>query len=289
MRKFELNRERDARKRRELEARGWIVHEVWECDIRERLPETIADHRPRPVAAPCRRGPSAHLEERAHEGAAAAPAASQAIASVARPARSAPSTEARPTSTPARARTDSPATAAELSALACRDGHVDEPVLLARPRVEGVHVRGHEPQLVGAAGRSTHRGSRPCGPRCPGAASPAASSAAPSATAAWSPLLERQELAGRPFHLTRSTACLHREQDIDCVMPWTGMPAARSPGQSRRLDRGPRLRLGAVQLHGPQAAARTAMMPSRMAMARWNRVPASVVWTVSRSITAAVL
>jgi DNA mismatch endonuclease (patch repair protein) len=38
-RKFELNRERDARKRRELELRGWLVHEVWECDIRERLDE----------------------------------------------------------------------------------------------------------------------------------------------------------------------------------------------------------------------------------------------------------
>ena len=41
-RKFELNRERDARKRCELEGRGWTVHEVWECDIRERLPETMA-------------------------------------------------------------------------------------------------------------------------------------------------------------------------------------------------------------------------------------------------------
>jgi DNA mismatch endonuclease (patch repair protein) len=40
-RKFELNRERDARKRAELEARGWVVHEVWECDIRERLPEVV--------------------------------------------------------------------------------------------------------------------------------------------------------------------------------------------------------------------------------------------------------
>ncbi len=38
-RKFELNQERDARKRRELEARGWVVHEVWECDIRDRLAE----------------------------------------------------------------------------------------------------------------------------------------------------------------------------------------------------------------------------------------------------------
>ncbi|CAN5570772.1 very short patch repair endonuclease [soil metagenome] len=36
-RKFELNRERDARKRRQLEEAGWRVHEVWECDIRDRL------------------------------------------------------------------------------------------------------------------------------------------------------------------------------------------------------------------------------------------------------------
>ncbi len=42
MRKFELNRERDARKRRELEEHGWVVHEIWECDIRERLPEVVA-------------------------------------------------------------------------------------------------------------------------------------------------------------------------------------------------------------------------------------------------------
>ena len=41
-RKFELNRERDARKRTQLEARGWAVHEVWECDIRERLEAVVA-------------------------------------------------------------------------------------------------------------------------------------------------------------------------------------------------------------------------------------------------------
>ena len=41
LRKFELNRERDARKRRDLEARDWVVHEIWECDIRERLSEVI--------------------------------------------------------------------------------------------------------------------------------------------------------------------------------------------------------------------------------------------------------
>lgn len=33
-RKFELNRERDARKRRDLEALGWRVTEVWECQVR---------------------------------------------------------------------------------------------------------------------------------------------------------------------------------------------------------------------------------------------------------------
>jgi DNA mismatch endonuclease, patch repair protein len=36
-RKFELNQERDGRKRRELEEAGWRVHEVWECEVRERL------------------------------------------------------------------------------------------------------------------------------------------------------------------------------------------------------------------------------------------------------------
>jgi DNA mismatch endonuclease (patch repair protein) len=41
-RKFELNHERDARKRRQLEDRGWTVLEVWECDIDHRL-ETIVD------------------------------------------------------------------------------------------------------------------------------------------------------------------------------------------------------------------------------------------------------
>jgi len=41
-RKFELNAERDARKRRELEAAHWVVFEVWECDIRDRLVEAVA-------------------------------------------------------------------------------------------------------------------------------------------------------------------------------------------------------------------------------------------------------
>jgi DNA mismatch endonuclease (patch repair protein) len=35
-RKFELNRERDARKRRDLEDIGWHVIEAWECDVRDR-------------------------------------------------------------------------------------------------------------------------------------------------------------------------------------------------------------------------------------------------------------
>jgi DNA mismatch endonuclease (patch repair protein) len=39
-RKFELNRERDARKRANLEAFDWAVVEVWECDIRDR-PESV--------------------------------------------------------------------------------------------------------------------------------------------------------------------------------------------------------------------------------------------------------
>jgi len=42
-RKFELNRERDARKRRGLESVGWTVIEAWECDVRERLGVVIND------------------------------------------------------------------------------------------------------------------------------------------------------------------------------------------------------------------------------------------------------
>lgn len=40
-RKFQLNVERDARKRAQLEAAGWLVLEIWECDVRERLPESV--------------------------------------------------------------------------------------------------------------------------------------------------------------------------------------------------------------------------------------------------------
>lgn len=36
-RKFELNRERDARKRRDLEDIGWHVLDAWECDVRARV------------------------------------------------------------------------------------------------------------------------------------------------------------------------------------------------------------------------------------------------------------
>ena len=42
-RKFELNRERDARKRRQLEEADWRVFEVWECDIRDRLGGVVAE------------------------------------------------------------------------------------------------------------------------------------------------------------------------------------------------------------------------------------------------------
>jgi DNA mismatch endonuclease (patch repair protein) len=42
-RKFELNRERDARKRRLLEEADWLVYEVWECDVRDRLDGVVAE------------------------------------------------------------------------------------------------------------------------------------------------------------------------------------------------------------------------------------------------------
>jgi DNA mismatch endonuclease (patch repair protein) len=40
-RKFELNHERDARKRQQLESAGWRVHELWECDLRDRLEASV--------------------------------------------------------------------------------------------------------------------------------------------------------------------------------------------------------------------------------------------------------
>jgi DNA mismatch endonuclease (patch repair protein) len=42
-RKFELNQERDARNRRQLEDAHWHVFEVWECDIRERLGGVVVE------------------------------------------------------------------------------------------------------------------------------------------------------------------------------------------------------------------------------------------------------
>jgi DNA mismatch endonuclease, patch repair protein len=42
-RKFELNRERDARKRADLEAIAWTVLEVWECDVRARVSDVISE------------------------------------------------------------------------------------------------------------------------------------------------------------------------------------------------------------------------------------------------------
>lgn len=42
-RKFELNRERDARKRTNLEDAGWFVIETWECDVRDRMAEVVSE------------------------------------------------------------------------------------------------------------------------------------------------------------------------------------------------------------------------------------------------------
>jgi DNA mismatch endonuclease (patch repair protein) len=42
-RKFQLNRERDARKRQQLEMAGWLVIEAWECDVRDRLADVVAE------------------------------------------------------------------------------------------------------------------------------------------------------------------------------------------------------------------------------------------------------
>ena len=42
-RKFELNRERDARKRRGLETAGWTVIEAWECDVRDRVDVVVTE------------------------------------------------------------------------------------------------------------------------------------------------------------------------------------------------------------------------------------------------------
>jgi DNA mismatch endonuclease, patch repair protein len=42
-RKFEGNRERDRKREAELRALGWRVRVVWECQLRDRTVETIAD------------------------------------------------------------------------------------------------------------------------------------------------------------------------------------------------------------------------------------------------------
>lgn len=41
--KFQLNRERDARKRGLLEEQGWNVLELWECQIHDALPRCMAE------------------------------------------------------------------------------------------------------------------------------------------------------------------------------------------------------------------------------------------------------
>jgi DNA mismatch endonuclease (patch repair protein) len=47
-RKFELNRERDARKRADLEDADWRVVEAWECDVRDRLDSIVSEVRAPP-------------------------------------------------------------------------------------------------------------------------------------------------------------------------------------------------------------------------------------------------
>ena len=42
-RKFELNRERDARKCASLVERGWNVLEVWECQVRDEIRDVVRD------------------------------------------------------------------------------------------------------------------------------------------------------------------------------------------------------------------------------------------------------
>ena len=41
IRKFKLNKERDHRKRVELEEAGWKVVEVWECEIKDSLDDCV--------------------------------------------------------------------------------------------------------------------------------------------------------------------------------------------------------------------------------------------------------
>lgn len=58
-RKFDLNRERDARKRRDLELVGWAVIEAWECDIRDRLEKIVMEIE----GQPRRRGDAEHARD----------------------------------------------------------------------------------------------------------------------------------------------------------------------------------------------------------------------------------
>jgi DNA mismatch endonuclease (patch repair protein) len=44
-RKFELNHERDARKRTNLENAGWLVIEAWECELRNRIAPVVEEVR----------------------------------------------------------------------------------------------------------------------------------------------------------------------------------------------------------------------------------------------------
>jgi DNA mismatch endonuclease, patch repair protein len=57
-RKFELNRERDARKRATLETAGWQVHEVWECDLRDSVDKVVDVVKRGGVDAPSNRYPA---------------------------------------------------------------------------------------------------------------------------------------------------------------------------------------------------------------------------------------
>ncbi len=54
-RKFELNQERDARKRAQLESAGWQVVEAWECEIRSDATGVARGVGERLAVAPSRR------------------------------------------------------------------------------------------------------------------------------------------------------------------------------------------------------------------------------------------
>lgn len=52
-RKFELNRERDSRKRHQLEGAGWRVLELWECDLGRKTPSAVERIRTEAIAPKC--------------------------------------------------------------------------------------------------------------------------------------------------------------------------------------------------------------------------------------------